>query len=129
MIAAATYMSVWFARVPAYVWIVLFGALLLVINLRSVGSYGRVEFWLSMIKLATIIAFILIGAALLTTGRAAPQYKAQGGLFPTGLWAPVIALTYAIYSFGGVEMVAVTTGESRSRSEIPRAVWMTFFHL
>src|ERR1700756_3065824 len=48
MIAAATYMSVWFARVPAYVWIVVFGALLLVINLRSVGSYGRVEFWLSM---------------------------------------------------------------------------------
>jgi len=129
MIAAATYMSDWFARVPAYVWIVLFGALLLAINLRSVGSYGRVEFWLSMIKLATIVGFILIGAALLTTGRAVPQYNAQGGFFPAGLWAPVVALTYAIYSFGGVEMVAVTTGESRSTKEIPRAVWMTFLTL
>lgn len=129
MIAAATYMSVWFARVPAYVWIVVFGALLLVINLRSVGSYGRVEFWLSMIKLATIIAFILIGAALLTSGRAVPQYNAQGGFFPAGFWAPVVALTYAIYSFGGVEMVAVTTGESRSTKDIPRAVWMTLLTL
>ena len=129
MIAAATYMSVWFARVPAYMWIVVFGALLLVINLRSVGSYGRVEFWLSMTKLATIIAFILIGAALLTSGRAVPQYNAQGGFFPAGFWAPVVALTYAIYSFGGVEMVAVTTGESRSTKDIPRAVWMTFLIL
>lgn len=129
MIAAATYMSAWFPRVPAYVWIVVFGVTLLVLNLRSVGSYGRVEFWLSMIKLATLIAFILIGAALLTTGRAAAQYRAQGGFFPTGFWTPVVALTYAVYSFGGVEMVAVTTGESRSTKDVPRAVWMTFLSL
>jgi len=129
MIAAATYMSVWLPRVPAYAWIILFGALLLAINLRSVGSYGRIEFWLSMIKLATIVAFILIGAALLTSGRATPQYNAHGGFFPNGLWAPIVALTYAIYSFGGVEMVAVTTGESRSTKETPRAVWITFLTL
>jgi len=129
MIAAATYMSAWFPRVPAYVWIVLFGAALLVINLRSVGSYGRFEFWLSMIKLVTIVGFIVVGAALLTSGRAAPQYEAHGGFFPAGYWAPVVALTYAIYSFGGVEMVAVTTGESRSTKEIPRAVWITFLTL
>lgn len=129
MIAAATYMSVWLPRVPAYAWIIPFGALLLAINLRSVGSYGRIEFWLSMIKLATIVAFILIGAALLTSGRATPQYNAHGGFFPNGLWAPIVALTYAIYSFGGVEMVAVTTGESRSTKETPRAVWITFLTL
>ncbi len=129
MIAAATYMSGWFPGVRSYIWIVVFGALLLVINLRSVGSYGRVEFWLSMIKLATIGAFIVIGAALLTTGRVKPQYNSHGGFFPNGFWAPVVALTYAVYSFGGVEMVAVTTGESRSTKETPRAVWMTFLTL
>jgi AAT family amino acid transporter len=129
MIAAATYMAVWFPGVRPYIWILIFGALLLIINLRSVRSYGVIEFWLSMIKLATIIAFILIGAALLTSGRAIPQYNAHGGFFPNGLWAPVVALTYAIYSFGGVEMVAVTTGESRSAKDIPRAVWITFLSL
>ena len=129
MIAAATYMSAWFPNVRAFIWIILFGAALLAINLGSVGSYGRIEFWLSMIKLATIIAFILIGATLLTTGRALPQYTAHGGFFPNGFLAPIVALTYAIYSFGGVEMVAVTTGESRSTKETPRAVWMTFLTL
>ena len=129
MVAAATYMSAWFRSVPPYAWIVLFGTLLLFINLRSVGSYGRFEFWFSMIKVVTIFTFILIGAFLLTSGRVAPQYTAHGGFFPRGYWAPVIALTYALYSFGGVEMVAVTTGESRSVKETPRAVWLTFLTL
>jgi L-asparagine transporter-like permease len=129
MIAAATYMSSWFPGVRPFLWIIVFGFLLLAINLRNVGSYGRVEFWLSMIKLATIVAFILIGAALLVGGRVTPQYNAQGGFFPKGLWSPLIAMTFAVYSFGGVEMVAVTTGESLSPKETPRAVWLTFLSL
>jgi amino acid transporter, AAT family len=129
MVAAATYMSYWFPTVRAPIWIVLFAVALLVINLRSVASYGRVEFWLSMVKLATIIAFIVIGAALLLGGRATPQYNAHGGFFPKGLWSPLVAMTFAIYSFGGVEMVAITTGESRSAKETPRAVWLTFLTL
>lgn len=129
MVAAATYMAYWFPGVPAYVWILAFSALLLTLNLRSVASYGRSEFWLSMIKLATVVAFIVIGAWLLGDGRVAPQYTAQGGFFPKGLWSPLLAMTYAIYSFGGVEMVAVTTGEARSAKETPRAVWMTFLTL
>jgi L-asparagine transporter-like permease len=129
MIAAATYMSSWFPGVRPYIWILVFAAALLAINLRSVGSYGRVEFWLSMIKLTTIIVFIVIGAALLLTGRITPQYNAQGGFFPKGLWSPLVAMTFAVYSFGGVEMVAVTTGESLSPKETPRAVWLTFLTL
>jgi amino acid transporter, AAT family len=129
MVAAATYMSAWFPGVRSYIWILVFATVLLVINLRSVGSYGRMEFWLSMIKLATIIIFIVIGAALLLGGRLVPQYNAQGGFFPKGPWSPLIAMTFAVYSFGGVEMVAVTTGESRSSKETPRAVWLTFLIL
>lgn len=129
MVAAATYMSYWFPEVRSYIWILIFSALLLVINLRSVGSYGRFEFWLSMIKLATVVAFIVIGGWLLVGGRVAPQYSAHGGFLPMGPWSPLIAMTYAIYSFGGVEMVAVTTGESRSPKDTPRAIWLTFLTL
>jgi L-asparagine transporter-like permease len=35
-------------------------------------------------------------------------------------------MSFALYTFGGVEMVAITTGESRSPAEIPRAVRLTF---
>jgi L-asparagine transporter-like permease len=127
--ASATYMGYWFPAVPGELWVILFSALLLLVNLRSVGSYGRFEFWFAMIKFATIVAFILAGSALLFSGRVAPQYTAQGGFLPKGPIAPLLAVFWAIYAFGGVEMLAVTTGESRSAKDIPRAARLTIFLL
>jgi len=129
LVASATYMRFWFPAVPALVWIALFSLLLIVVNLRSVGDYGRFEFWFAMVKLATMAMFIIIGGALLTDGRVAAQYTAQGGFFPRGVLAPLLAMTFALYTFGGIEMVAITTGESRSPAEIPRAVKLTFITL
>ena len=127
--ASATYMGYWLPAVPGELWVILFSALLLLVNLRSVGSYGRFEFWFAMIKFATIVAFILAGTALLFSGRVAPQYTAQGGFLPKGPIAPLLAVFWAIYAFGGVEMLAVTTGESRSAKDIPRAARLTIFLL
>ena len=127
--ASATYMTHWFPTVPGVVWVFLFSAVLVLVNLRSVLAFGRFEFWFSMIKFATIVAFILAGTSLLVSGRVAPQYTAQGGFFPKGPIAPLLAVFLAIYAFGGVEMLAVTTGESRSSKDIPRAARLTFFSL
>ena len=127
--ASAAYMTYWFPAVPGQLWVILFSALLLLVNLRSVGSFGRFEFWFSMIKLATIVAFILAGAALLLTGRVAQQFTAHGGFFPNGPVAPLLAVFWAIYAFGGIEMLAVTTGESLSSADIPRATRLTIFLL
>ena len=129
LVASATYMRYWFPTVPALVWIALFSLLLIVINLRSVGDYGRFEFWFAMVKLVTMVTFIVIGGALLAGGRVPAQYTAHGGFFPRGVLAPLLAMTFALYTFGGIEMVAITTGESRSPAEIPRAVRLTFITL
>jgi L-asparagine transporter-like permease len=129
LVASAAYMTYWFPTVRGEVWVFVFSALLLLVNLRNVGSFGRFEFWFAMIKFATIAAFILAGAALLLTGRVAPQYTAQGGFLPKGPIAPLLAVFWAIYAFGGVEMLAVTTGESRSSKDIPRATRLTFLLL
>jgi L-asparagine transporter-like permease len=127
--ASATYMSYWLPSVRGEVWVLIFSALLLLVNLRSVLTVGRFEFWFAMIKFSTIVAFILAGAALLFSGRVVPQYTAHGGFFPKGPTAPLLAVFWAIYSFGGIEMLAVTTGESRSAKDIPRAANLTFFLL
>ena len=129
LVASATYMRYWFPTVPALVWVALFSLVLIVINLRSVGDYGRFEFWFAMVKLATMAMFIVIGATLLVGGRVPAQYSTQGGFFPKGALAPLLAMTFALYTFGGIEMVAITTGESRSPAEIPRAVKLTFITL
>jgi len=129
LVASATYMTYWLPSVPAQLWVVLFSALLMLVNLRSVRSFGRFEFWFAMIKFATIVAFILAGTALMLSGRMVPQYTARGGFLPRGPIAPLLAVFLAIYAFGGVEMLAVTTGESRSAQEIPRASRLAFFML
>ncbi len=129
MVASATYMQFWFPRVSPIVWAAIFSAFLLGTNLLSVHSYGRFEFWFAMIKVAVIAAFIALGGALLLSGRTSAQYISHGGFFPLGLSAPLLAITFAIYTFGGVEFVAVASGESASAKEIVRAVRMTFVTL
>jgi amino acid transporter, AAT family len=129
MVAAATYMRHWFPQVHPVLWVIVFAALLMLVNVRGVGSYGRFEFWFAMVKVVTIAAFVVLGASLLLTGRVPAQYTSQGGFFPQGLLAPLLAMTFAVYAFGGVEFVAVTSGESRSLHEVAKAVRITFIML
>src|ERR1700678_3645113 len=82
-----------------------------------------------MIKVAVIATFIMLGAVLLLTGKAAPQYTNHGGFFPLGGSAPLLAITFAMYTFGGVEFVAVASGESSSSPAIASAVQRTFLTL
>ena len=126
MVASATYMAFWFPSVPAIVWVALASVLLLGVNLLSVGRYGRFEYWFAMIKVVVIVAFIALGAVLMITDRTAPQYTAHGGWFPNGPLAMLLALPFAIYTFAGVEFVAVTSGEARSTAEIAQATRLTF---
>ena len=126
MVASATYLAFWFPSVPALVWVTVLSVFLLLINLRSVENYARFEYWFAMIKVVTILAFVSLGAALLLSGRVAPQYTAHGGFLPKGALAPLLAMGFALYTFAGLEFVAVTTGESRSPGEIPRAIKLTF---
>src|ERR1700674_4165327 len=77
LVVSATYMTYWLPSVPAQLWVVLFSAVLMLVNLRSVRSFGRFEFWFAMIKFTTIVAFILAGTALMLSGRMVPQYTAR----------------------------------------------------
>ncbi|MGH9602226.1 MAG: amino acid permease [Terriglobales bacterium] len=134
LVAAATYARFWFPQAPPMVWIALFAGVFLFVNLRSVGDFGTFEYWFAMIKLVAVMTFIVLGAVLLLGGRVTPQFTAHGGFFARGVGAPLLAVSFALFSFLGVEMVAISSGEARSQTEIPRATrWMfallTFVYL
>jgi L-asparagine transporter-like permease len=103
-----------------------FALILLAVNLRPVGDYGRFEYWFAMVKVATIVAFMLVGTALLGGGRVDAQYLSAGGFFPNGALGPLKAVSFALFSFLGIEMVAISSGEARAASDIPRATRMMF---
>ncbi|MGB6901202.1 MAG: amino acid permease, partial [Acidobacteriaceae bacterium] len=65
LVAASTYSKYWFPGVPSLVWVFVYSALLLLVNLRPVGDYGSFEFWFAMVKVVTIVVFVLAGSSLL----------------------------------------------------------------
>src|SRR5258708_13395159 len=65
VVAASIYCQFWFHGIPSWTWIGLFSLVILYVNCTSVRSLGAFEYWLSMIKVVTIVAFLILGAALL----------------------------------------------------------------
>ncbi len=126
LVAAATYARFWWPRVPGVVWVALFAVVLLYINLRTVGDYGRFEYWFAMVKVVTIVVFVIAASALMLDGRVTPQYTSHGGFFPRGAVSPLLAVSFSLFSFLGIEMVAISSGEARAAEEIPRATRITF---
>jgi len=126
LVAASTYSAYWFPAVPGVVWVAGYAAVLLFLNLRAVGDYGRFEYWFAMLKVVTIVAFVVVGSWLLSDGRVTPQYRLNGGFLPHGPLSPLLSVSFALFSFLGIEMVAISSGEARKAGEIPRATRMMF---
>jgi AAT family amino acid transporter len=134
MIAASIYCRHWFPSVPAWMWIAGFSAALVYVNARSVASFGAFEYWFAMLKVITIVLFLILGAALLL-GIGAPRigaanYTAEGGFLPNG-WAGVgLGIAMAVFSYLGLEIVAVTSGEAKDPAKaLPRALRWTLARL
>lgn len=89
------------------------------INLMGVRNYGEFEFWFAILKVAAIIAFILVGIALLCgllPGVPSPglsNITGHGGFMPKGLAGIGAALLVVIFAFGGTEIVAVAAAETQ----------------
>jgi len=115
--AAGIYLSFWFPHVPQWMWVVLLSASLAAINSMQVNRLGEFEYWFAMIKVAAIVAFIIVGLALIfgegsrgATGWA--NLTQHGGFLPFGWKGVWLSLTITITSYMGVEIIAVTAGEA-----------------
>ena len=133
--AAAIYTRFWVPRAPLWIWIVLYSAALIVINLTSVKNFGEFEYWFAMIKVSAIVLFIVLGVGFIFHGFGHPApglslWTAEGGFLPHGFAGVLKAMLIVIFSFYGIEIVAVTAGEARDpRGEVPRAMRSVVFRL
>jgi amino acid transporter, AAT family len=128
VIAAAIYISFWLPNVPQWIWVVLVAVALVTLNSMQVSRLGEFEYWFAMIKVAAIIAFIIVGLALIFGDRARganawANLTQHGGFLPAGWKGVWLSLTITVTSYMGVENVAVTAGEAkRPEVTIPRAM-------
>ena len=135
LVAASIYMSYWFPAVPGAIWVFLFGAALLYVNSRAVGKLGTIEYWLVMIKIAAIVLFVAFALVLVFGLGGEPAIGLRtitrdSGFFPYGLAGVWLGCCFVIYSFIGVEIVGVTSGEATDPARtIPRAMRRMVFGL
>lgn len=127
-VAAGLYMQFWFPGVPVWMWSLSFCLVLLYFNSRSVNNFGTVEFWFALIKVTAIVLFIVLGTATILGwhGPAVGFHNLTGlpgGFFPKGLGGLWMAVIVGVFSFNGIEVIAVTSGEAKNpEAAIPAAL-------
>jgi amino acid transporter, AAT family len=133
--AVAIYFSFWFPGIPAWTWVCLVSVALVLVNALQVSNFGEFEYWFALIKVVAIILFIAVGFALITgigpwKAIGLANLTQHGGFLPRGWRGVWLALTLALTSYMGVEVIAVTAGEAQDpRKSIPRAMRTIVFRL
>ncbi|WP_320782958.1 amino acid permease [Streptomyces sp. CRN 30] len=130
--AIALYTHYWsfFTDIPQWVLALIALAVVLVINLVSVKIFGEMEFWFAIVKVVTLVAFMLVGIFLLATrqdvGGRTPGLSVitdNGGFLPHGVMPVVIVMQGVIFAYAALELVGVTAGETAEPEKVvPRAV-------
>ncbi|MFI0978202.1 amino acid permease [Streptomyces sp. NPDC021093] len=122
--------------VPHWCFTLAVMSLFTVLNLAAVGVFGEFEFWLAGIKVAALVGFLVLGAlaiAGLLPGVEAPGTSlltGHGGFLPHGWAAVVTGFVTVLFSFGGMEVVAIGAAESRDPSTaVVRAVRATLWRI
>lgn len=138
LITVSMLMKRWFPHVPTWIWCVVFGVLLFLVNALSTKSFAEVEFWFASIKVVTIVLFIILGGAVMfgivpMQGHSAPMlsnFTDHGGLFPNGFLAIVVTMVAVNFAFQGSELVGIAAGESEDPAKaVPKAINNTVWRI
>jgi lysine-specific permease len=136
--AAQLVMQYWFPDTPGVLWSALFLGLMFALNAISVRGFGEAEYWFALIKVVTVIAFIVIGTLMifgimhgdLAPGNGLANLTAGDAPFVGGLPALIGVAMIAGFSFQGTELIGVAAGESADPAKnIPRAVRQVFWRI
>ncbi|KAA8324419.1 amino acid permease [Leuconostoc carnosum] len=135
IVAVGLVTKFWFPNTPGWIFSSIALVLIFLINLFSVGAFGETEFWLSMIKVITIIAFLIIGIATIF-GVIHSNIDVMKNLsvgnhgFVGGPQAILSVFVVAGFSFQGTELIGITAGEAKDPDKsVPKAINQVFWRI
>ncbi|KAG0047077.1 hypothetical protein BGZ89_005070, partial [Linnemannia elongata] len=129
--ASAVIVEFWIGKDSAFPsWLVPVIIILIMvgINVTGVKAYGEIEYWLSVLKVFTILMFIVCGILVDAGAIGGVTYGLKSwshneAPFVGGFLAFVKTLVSVGYAYGGSEMTGVTAAESRNpHKHVPKAV-------
>lgn len=142
--ATGLIINYWNDTIPIAIFIAVFLVVIILLNLLPVSFYGETEFWLSSIKVLTVIGFMIfaicMNAGVGKEGYIGFRYWVDPGPFNRyliedkpalakflGFWAVLIK---AGFSYQGTELVGIAAGETQNpRKTIPSAIRKAFFRI
>lgn len=135
--AAGILMVRWFPDTPVWIWSALFAITVFVSNVVSVRLFAETEFWLSLVKVVAVIAFLVVGTGAIIGVFEVQQAHSIGlgnftreGLFPTGFWSIAMTLLAVSFAFSGTELIGIAAGETRDpQRNVPKAIRTTVVRL
>ncbi|HDU0808717.1 TPA: amino acid permease [Listeria monocytogenes] len=132
---AAIIVQFWLPNTPAWLWSAIFLILIFGLNALSVKAYGESEYWFSIIKVATVIIFLIVGV-LTIVGILGGEvigfsnFTAGDAPFKGGFFAILGTFLIAGFSFQGTEMVGIAAGESATpETSVPKAIKQVFWRI
>ncbi|HBL8305292.1 TPA: amino acid permease [Listeria monocytogenes] len=132
---AAIIVQFWLPNTPAWLWSAIFLILIFGLNALSVKAYGESEYWFSIIKVATVIIFLIVGV-LTIVGILGGEvigfsnFTAGDAPFKGGFFAILGTFLIAGFSFQGTEMVGIASGESATpETSVPKAIKQVFWRI
>ncbi|WP_423204595.1 amino acid permease [Pseudomonas kribbensis] len=129
--AFGIYMGFWFPEVSRWIWVLGIVSVVGGLNLCNVKVFGEMEFWLSLLKVAAIVAMILGGFGIMLFGISTAPGQAtdisnlwtQGGFMPNGVGGLIASFAVVMFAFGGIEIIGVTAGEAKDPHRVlPKAI-------
>ncbi|EFM45549.1 amino acid permease [Mobiluncus mulieris] len=133
--ASALVMKYWLPETPGWIWSGLFLTILFVINALSARAYGEGEFWFALIKVITVVVFLVVGIAMILGilgGQHASfeNWTTGDAPFVNGGMGILAVFMIAGFSFQGTEMVGVAAGEAENpEHSVPKAINTVFWRI
>jgi len=141
--AVALYVKFWapfwepLQSVPQWAIALMALVVVLALNLVSVKLFGEMEFWFALIKVTALVLFLIIGVCFLVFGGrtdvGATGFSVMadnGGLFPMGAVAPLLAVSGVVFAYAAIELVGTAAGETEKPKEVmPKAVNTVVFRI
>lgn len=113
-------------------WVIALAALVVVLglNLVSVKVFGEMEFWFALTKVTALILFLIVGVCFIVLGGktdlGTPGFGMvldNGGAFPMGAVAPLLAISGVVFAYAAIELVGTAAGETANPEKVmPKAV-------
>ena len=129
--AAALLMQEWFPDISMWLWTIIFAAVVFGLNMSSTRWFAESEFWLALVKVITVIAFIILGLLAIfgiinyQGYESAPLFSnlTASGWFPNGLIPIFTTMLIVNFAFSGTELIGVAAGETEDPAKnVPKAI-------